>query len=147
MLDWIARFLRSKNASIVLIIFSNNKFLNSILFDLKIHFTYRPTQILENWISFFLITFMFNVKWRKTVLLVSGWEFVQSFQTSITLFQANVMVEYTYQEAKELLERNLSNAKITRQSMIEDASYLKEQITTCEVGLTSLPLSIYLILD
>ena len=45
------------------------------------------------------------------------------------------MVEYSYQEAKELLERNLSNAKITRQSLIEDASFLKEQITICEVSL------------
>ena len=45
------------------------------------------------------------------------------------------MVEYTYKEAKELLERNLSNARKTRESMIEDAAFLKEQITTCEVSM------------
>lgn len=45
------------------------------------------------------------------------------------------MVEYTYEEAKALLEKNLANANKTKESMIEDAAYLKEQITTCEVSL------------
>ena len=49
---------------------------------------------------------------------------------------ANVMLEYSHEEARELLTRNLSNAESALQSTDEDLKFLKEQITTCEVNLS-----------
>ena len=49
---------------------------------------------------------------------------------------ANVMLEYSHEEAKELLIRNLSNAQNALSSTEEDLKFLKEQITTCEVNLS-----------
>ncbi|KAH7831746.1 putative prefoldin subunit 3 [Monocercomonoides exilis] len=48
---------------------------------------------------------------------------------------ANVMVEYSHEDAKELLTKNLNNAKITLNSINEDFTFLKEQLTICEVGI------------
>lgn len=48
---------------------------------------------------------------------------------------ANVMVEYTYEEALALLERNFSNAEIRIKSTEEDLNFLKDQITTTEVNI------------
>ena len=49
---------------------------------------------------------------------------------------ANVMLEYSHEEARELLTRNLGNANTALQSTEEDLKFLKEQITTCEVNLS-----------
>ena len=49
---------------------------------------------------------------------------------------ANVMLEYSHEEAKELLVKNLANAQTALQSTDEDLKFLKEQITTCEVNLS-----------
>jgi prefoldin subunit 5 len=48
---------------------------------------------------------------------------------------ANVMVEYTYEEALGLLEKNMSNAEIRIKSTEEDLNFLKDQITTTEVNI------------
>jgi prefoldin subunit 5 len=49
---------------------------------------------------------------------------------------ANVMLEYSHEEALELLRRNLGNAQNALESTDEDLKFLKEQITTCEVNLS-----------
>mgnify|MGYP000176080605 CR=1 FL=1 len=48
---------------------------------------------------------------------------------------ANVMLEYSHEEAYELLQKNLSNANTALASTDEDLKFLKEQITTCEVNI------------
>ena len=48
---------------------------------------------------------------------------------------ADIMVEYTYDEAIALLNKNLSNARENINTYINDLEYLKEQITTLEVNL------------
>ena len=48
---------------------------------------------------------------------------------------ANVMIEYSYEEALALLERNLKNAEIRIASTEEDLNFLKDQITTSEVNI------------
>eukprot|EP01117_Protostelium_nocturnum_P015831 TRINITY_DN6168_c0_g1_i1.p1 TRINITY_DN6168_c0_g1~~TRINITY_DN6168_c0_g1_i1.p1 ORF type:complete len:180 (-),score=73.74 TRINITY_DN6168_c0_g1_i1:116-655(-) len=48
---------------------------------------------------------------------------------------ANVMVEYSFEEAIELLSNNLSGAEINLKSLDEDIGFLKEQITTTEVNI------------
>ena len=45
------------------------------------------------------------------------------------------MLEFPYEEARELLQRNLSNAQIALESTSEDLRFLKDQITTCEVNI------------
>lgn len=45
------------------------------------------------------------------------------------------MVEYSYQEALTLLEKNLKNANTNMNTYSEDLEYLREQITTIEVNL------------
>eukprot|EP00823_Brevimastigomonas_motovehiculus_P008114 TRINITY_DN7385_c0_g1_i1.p1 TRINITY_DN7385_c0_g1~~TRINITY_DN7385_c0_g1_i1.p1 ORF type:complete len:243 (+),score=62.71 TRINITY_DN7385_c0_g1_i1:25-729(+) len=47
---------------------------------------------------------------------------------------ANVMLEYGYKEAEELLTKNLKNARTTVDSLDKDLDFLKDQITTCEVN-------------
>jgi len=47
------------------------------------------------------------------------------------------MVEYTYDEALELLENNLKNANTTGESLDEDLDFIKDQITTTEVCVQS----------
>ena len=48
---------------------------------------------------------------------------------------ANVMVEYTYEEAFKLLNKNYENAKTKLTSTYEDLDYIKDQITTMEVNM------------
>ena len=48
---------------------------------------------------------------------------------------ANTMVEYTYEEAITLLEKNLKNAEIRLNSASEDYNFCKDQITTTEVNI------------
>jgi len=47
---------------------------------------------------------------------------------------ANVMLEYTLDEAKELLESKLSTAKKSLTTTNEDLEFLRDQITTMEVN-------------
>lgn len=48
---------------------------------------------------------------------------------------ANVMLEYTYEDALTLLRKNLDGATTNLQSTDEDINFLKDQITTCEVNI------------
>ena len=48
---------------------------------------------------------------------------------------ANVMVEYTYEEALKLLGKNLANAEQKLKETEQDMDFLKDQITTTEVNL------------
>ena len=48
---------------------------------------------------------------------------------------ANVMVEYTYEEAHGLLSKNYENAKKKLDSTNEDLDFIKDQITTMEVNM------------
>ena len=48
---------------------------------------------------------------------------------------ANVMVEYTYDEALKLLCKNLANAEQKLKETEQDMDFLKDQITTTEVNL------------
>ena len=48
---------------------------------------------------------------------------------------ANVMVEYSYDEALKLLMKNLTNAETKMKETEEDIDYLKDQITTTEVNM------------
>ncbi|KAJ1330632.1 hypothetical protein BSLG_009084 [Batrachochytrium salamandrivorans] len=48
---------------------------------------------------------------------------------------ANVMLEYTIEEAKELLSSKLNSASISREQVKEDLEFLREQITTMEVNM------------
>ena len=49
--------------------------------------------------------------------------------------QANVMLEYTYEEALDLLTNNLKNAVDTVDSLDTDLDFIKDQITTTEVNI------------
>jgi len=48
---------------------------------------------------------------------------------------ANVMLEYNYEEADELLTKNLKNAEVNLSSLEEDLAFLKDQITVSEVNI------------
>eukprot|EP00397_Hematodinium_sp_SG-2012_P045968 GEMP01051788.1.p1 GENE.GEMP01051788.1~~GEMP01051788.1.p1 ORF type:complete len:188 (-),score=53.06 GEMP01051788.1:952-1515(-) len=48
---------------------------------------------------------------------------------------ANVLLEYTYDEAIELLSTNLANASITLEALDEDIQFVRNQITTTEVNI------------
>lgn len=48
---------------------------------------------------------------------------------------ANVMVEYTYDEAFQLLTDNLKNAQTTLETLNTHLSFLKDQITISEVNI------------
>ena len=48
---------------------------------------------------------------------------------------ANVMVEYTYDDALKLLCKNLANAEERLKEADGDIDYLKDQITTSEVNI------------
>ena len=48
---------------------------------------------------------------------------------------ANVMVEYTQEEALKLLGKNLMNAEAKIKETEDDIDFLKDQITTTEVNL------------
>jgi prefoldin subunit 5 len=47
---------------------------------------------------------------------------------------ANVMVEYSLEEALALLEKNLSSAKANLETTMEDMAWLKDQTVICEVN-------------
>jgi prefoldin subunit 5 len=47
---------------------------------------------------------------------------------------ANVMLEYSYDEAHELLEKNMSNSKVKLESLNTDLTFLQEQITVEQVN-------------
>lgn len=47
---------------------------------------------------------------------------------------ADIMCEYTFDEAKTLLKKNLENAKTTLNNNENDLDYIKDQITVCEVS-------------
>ncbi len=51
---------------------------------------------------------------------------------------ANVMLEYSYKEAEELLTKNKKNAEVTLESLEEDLAFLKDQITISEVNIARL---------
>lgn len=48
---------------------------------------------------------------------------------------ANVMLEYSYAEADELLTKNLRNAEVNLASLESDLAFLKDQITISEVNI------------
>jgi len=48
---------------------------------------------------------------------------------------ANVMVEYSFEEARALLTRNMEGANTQLAQYTEDLEFLKEQITTTEVNI------------
>ncbi|CAM9543449.1 unnamed protein product [Phaeothamnion confervicola] len=48
---------------------------------------------------------------------------------------ANVMVEYTYEDAKAMLESNLATAKAKLESTVKDLDFLRNQSTTVEVNM------------
>ena len=45
------------------------------------------------------------------------------------------MLEYTLQEAKELLESKLTTAQEAHKNVLEDLEFLREQVTTMEVSI------------
>jgi prefoldin subunit 5 len=47
---------------------------------------------------------------------------------------ADVMCEFSHDEAKVLLNKNLENAYITQKRNEEDMDFIKDQITVCEVS-------------
>ena len=47
---------------------------------------------------------------------------------------ADVMCEYSYEEAKALLNKNLENAQTTLKNNESDMDFIKDQITVCEVS-------------
>ena len=47
---------------------------------------------------------------------------------------ANTIVEYNYEEALELLNKNLANAKKNKDTYEQDLEYIKDQITIMEVN-------------
>ncbi|RCH87273.1 hypothetical protein CU098_002159, partial [Rhizopus stolonifer] len=47
---------------------------------------------------------------------------------------ANVMLEYTFEEAKDLLTSKLDTAKNSLSNTLEDLEFLRSQITTMEVN-------------
>jgi len=48
---------------------------------------------------------------------------------------ANVMLEYQREEAIELLEKNLTQARTALKELLEDQGFLRDQITTTEVNM------------
>ena len=49
---------------------------------------------------------------------------------------ANVMLEYTYQEAIDFLEQNLTSARKESKVVQEDLGFVRDQIITSEVSMT-----------
>ena len=63
---------------------------------------------------------------------------IQQQNTVMLWLGANVMLEYTYNDANTLLTKNLSNAKLSLQSLESDIEFLKDQITISEVNIARL---------
>lgn len=51
---------------------------------------------------------------------------------------ANIMMEYSYEEAMSLLQKNLESASATYASLDIDLAFLKDQITISEVNIARL---------
>jgi len=49
--------------------------------------------------------------------------------------QANVMLEYTIDDARELLDKNLKSAERGQTELSGELEFVKDQITTCEVNI------------
>jgi prefoldin subunit 5 len=49
---------------------------------------------------------------------------------------ANVMLEYTYQEAIDFLQQNLTNAQTESKLVQEDLAFVRDQIVTSEVSMS-----------
>ncbi|CAG8609193.1 836_t:CDS:2 [Acaulospora morrowiae] len=60
---------------------------------------------------------------------------IKSTKTIYLWLGANVMLEYTLQEASELLESKLTTAQNSLNNVLEDLEFLREQITTMEVSI------------
>ncbi|KAJ3033739.1 hypothetical protein HDV00_005860 [Rhizophlyctis rosea] len=60
---------------------------------------------------------------------------IKSTDTVNLWLGANVMLQYTTSEAKELLTSKLSSAKVSLSQVDEDLEFLREQITTMEVNI------------
>jgi len=60
---------------------------------------------------------------------------IKSTKTVNLWLGANVMLEYTLYEAKELLESKLTTAQNARKNVLEDLEFLREQVTTMEVNI------------
>mmetsp|Transcript_21456 Transcript_21456/g.57679 ORF Transcript_21456/g.57679 Transcript_21456/m.57679 type:complete len:194 (-) Transcript_21456:122-703(-) len=56
-------------------------------------------------------------------------------QTVCLWLGANVMLEYTVDEAEELLTTNLANAQEALEGVMKDLAFLKDQMTTSEVNI------------
>lgn len=48
---------------------------------------------------------------------------------------SNVMIEYSFEEAIVILERNMNNAILRLEQTDDDLNFLKDQITTTEVNI------------
>ncbi|KAJ3398442.1 hypothetical protein HDU80_008895 [Chytriomyces hyalinus] len=59
---------------------------------------------------------------------------IEKTETVCLWLGANVMLEYSTEEAKDLLTEKLGTAKISLNQVKEDLTFLKEQITTMEVN-------------
>ncbi|KAF5188752.1 Prefoldin subunit [Thalictrum thalictroides] len=46
---------------------------------------------------------------------------------------ANVMLEYSYEEANGLLQKNLENAKASLEVLVDDLQFLRDQVTITQV--------------
>ena len=55
---------------------------------------------------------------------------------------ADVMCEYTHDEAKALLKKNLENATTTQKINEEDLDFIKDQMTVCEVSMNNVNIDI-----
>ena len=51
------------------------------------------------------------------------------------VFQANVMLEYSLEDAETLLSKNFAAAKNSLKSVETDLSFLRDQTTTVEVNM------------
>ena len=60
---------------------------------------------------------------------------IQNAKTVNIWLGANVMVEYTLEEAEKLLKEKLEKATLSLAQLTEDLEYLKDQYTTMEVNI------------
>lgn len=67
---------------------------------------------------------------------VALWLGVCFFKSSIICLQANVMVEYTFDEAIDILNKSLVTAQKNLENLTEDSAFVKDQITTSEVNIS-----------
>jgi prefoldin subunit 5 len=51
---------------------------------------------------------------------------------------ANVMLEYSYEEAVKFLEDKQQRARTELQNTVDDLAYVRDQIVTCEVNMSRL---------